>query len=151
MFIKRTKINPWYITGFVEGEGCFAILISKHKTKKLGKDANITFEIELRGDDKVILEDIQKRLKCGHIYELKYERYGWKPHVKYAVKSHRDLFYKVIPFFKKFPLRGKKEKDFLLFCQAAELIKKKKHLTENGIKNLEKIRLFMNERRPFKT
>jgi hypothetical protein len=48
-------LNPWYIVGFVEGEGCFAITISKHKTKRLGFDARLVFEIELRGDDKPIL------------------------------------------------------------------------------------------------
>jgi len=141
-------ISPWYIVGFTEGEGCFAILISKHKTKRNKIDASLTFEIELRGDDKPILELIKKRLECGNIFELKYERYGWKPHVKYIVRRQRDIFYKVIPFFKLFPLKGKKAKDFLLFCQAAEILKKKKHLTKKGINQLLKIREFMNERRP---
>lgn len=141
-------ISPWYIVGFTEGEGCFAILLTKHKTKKLKKDANLCFEIELRIDDKPILEIIQKRLSCGRIVELHYDRYGWKPHVKFVVRKQSDLLYKVIPFFKTFPLQGKKRKDFLLFCQAAELFKKKRHLTEEGIAELSKIREFMNDRRP---
>jgi hypothetical protein len=140
-------ISPWYITGFTEGEGCFAILLTKHKTKKLGKDANLCFEIELRIDEKPILELIQKRLQCGRIVELHYDRYGWKPHVKFVVRKQYDIFYKVIPFFKTFPLQGKKRKDFLLFCKAAELFKKKKHLTEKGIVELQKLRTFMNDRR----
>lgn len=141
-------ISPWYITGFTEGEGCFAILLTKHKTKKLNKDANLCFEIELRIDEKPILELIQKRLSCGRIVELRYSRYGWKPHVKYVVRKQNDIFYKVIPFFRQFPLRGKKGKDFILFCQAAELFKKKEHLTEEGIQKLIKLREFMNDRRP---
>ena len=141
-------LSPWYIVGFTDGEGCFAILINKHKTKKLRKDANLCFEIELRGDERPVLELIQKRLNCGRIVDLKYDRYGWKPHVKFTVKKQSDIFYKVIPFFKKFPLQGKKGKDFLLFCQAAELFKEKRHLTEEGIAELYKIREFMNERRP---
>ena len=142
-------INPWYIVGFTDGEGCFAIIISKHKTKKLGLDASLCFEIELRGDDKPILEKIRQRLGCGRIVELNYDRYGWKPHVKYVVKGQKDLFRKIIPFFRKYPLQGKKGKDFLLFCQAAELFKRKKHLTEEGINELYKLREFMNNRRPF--
>lgn len=141
-------ISPWYIVGFTEGEGCFAINISKHKTKKTGRDANLCFEIELRGDEKPILKIIQQRLNCGQIVELKYERYGWKPHVKFTVRKQSDLFYKVIPFFKQFPLQGKKKKDFDLFCQAAEIFKIRGHLSEEGIKKLEKIREFMNDRRP---
>ena len=141
-------ISPWYIVGFTEGEGCCAINISKHKTKKTGRDANLCFEIELRGDEKLILEIIQQRFNCGQIVELKYERYGWKPHVKFTVRKQSDLFYKVIPFFKQFPLQGKKKKDFDLFCQAAEIFKIRGHLSEEGIKKLEKIREFMNDRRP---
>lgn len=142
-------IHPWYIVGFTEGEGCFAIIISKHKTKRLGKDASLCFEIELRGDDKPILEKIKQKFCCGRIVELNYQRYGWKPHVKYVVKNQKDLFYKVIPFFKRYTLQGKKAKDFLLFCQAAEIVKNKEHLKEKGIEKLLKIREFMNERRPF--
>lgn len=141
-------ISPWYITGFTDGEGCFAITLTKHKTKKVSKDANLCFEIELRGDERPVLELIQKRLDCGRIVDLKYDRYGWKPHVKFTVRKQSDIFYKVIPFFKQFPLQGKKGKDFLLFCQAAELFKKKRHLTEEGVTELYKIREFMNKRRP---
>lgn len=141
-------ISPWYIVGFTEGEGCFAIILTKHKTKKLKRDARLCFEIELRGDDRPILEMIQKRLNCGQVINLEYKRYGWKPHVKFVVRGHKDLFYKVIPFFRQFPLIGKKGKDFKLFCQAAEIFKRREHLTEEGIKKLEKIREFMNERRP---
>ena len=141
-------LSPWYIVGFTDGEGCFAILITKHKTKKAGKDANLCFEIELRADDKPILELIQKRLDCGRIVELNYERYGWKPHVKFVVRKQNEILYKVIPFFKKFPLKAKKRKDFELFCQAADIFRKKDHLSEEGINRLLKIREFMNNRRP---
>lgn len=141
-------ISPWYIVGFTDGEGCFVINIVKHKTKKFKKDATLCFEIELRGDEKPILEKIQQRLNCGQIVDLKYERYGWKPHVKYTVRKQSDLFFKVIPFFRRFPLQGKKQKDFELFCGAAKMFQKKEHLTEGGIKKLEKIREFMNDRRP---
>jgi hypothetical protein len=143
------KLQPWYIVGLVDGEGCFAITISKHKTKKLGLDARLIFEIELRGDDREVLERLQYTWKCGSLFNLNYERYGWKPHVKYAIKSHKDLFKTVIPFFKRYPLQGKKKKDFVDFCKAAEVVKQKRHLTEQGIKELEEIRRFMNDRRPF--
>ena len=141
-------LSPWYIVGFTEGEGCFAILLGKHKTKKSKIDANLCFEIELRADDRPILELFQKRLNCGRINELRYERYGWKSHVKFVVRKQKDIFYKVIPFFKQYPLKGKKGKDFDLFCKAAEIFKRKQHLTKEGIAKLFKIREFMNERRP---
>jgi hypothetical protein len=145
---KFKIVNPWYIVGFTDGEGCFAILISKHNTKKTHIDANLCYEIELRADDRPVLELIQKRLDCGRIVMLNYERYGWKPHVKYVVKKQGDILNKVIPFFRKFPLKGKKGKDFELFCKAADIFRKKQHLSEEGINKLIKLREFMNERRP---
>lgn len=141
-------MNPWYIVGFTDGEGSFSITISKHKTKRLGLDARLIFEIELRGDEKPLLQEIQNYFRCGQIFDLNYDRYGWKPHVKYAVKSHQDLTKFVIPFFKKYPLKGKKAKDFQLFCQAADIFENKEHLTLEGIEKLHKLREFMNNRRP---
>lgn len=143
------KLNPWYITGFVEGEGCFAITISKHKTKKLGLDARLSFEIELRGDDRPILEMIKDKFECGHIYDLNYKRYGWMPHVKYHVRGMKPINEVIIPFFKRYPLCGKKSKDFGLFCKATEIFNKKEHLTKEGIVKLEMLRKFMNKKRPF--
>ena len=112
------SLNPWYISGLVEGEGCFCIGISKHKTKSLGFDARLMFEIEMIIDDKPLLEALQQSLKCGQIYQLNYERYSWRPHVKFAVKKFEDIQRQIIPFFKKYQLRGKKKRDFDLFCQA---------------------------------
>jgi hypothetical protein len=144
------KLNPWYIVGFIEGEGCFAITISKHKTKRLGKDARLVFEVELRGDDKPILEKIKDYFGCGYLVGLNYERYGWMPHVKYAVHSFKEIKRVIIPFFKKYPLKGKKEKDFLLFCKAAKIFEKGGHLTERGIEKLKVLRSQMNEHRQFR-
>lgn len=144
-------LHEWYIVGFVEGEGCFAINISKHKTKRLKRDAWLSFEIELRGDDRPILERIKKVFGCGNIYDLNYDRYGWMPHVKYHLRGIDNIQNILIPFFEKHKLQGKKAKDFKLFCKAAEVFAKKEHLTEKGIKKLESIRQFMNKRRPFKS
>lgn len=134
------KLPPDYICGFVDGEGCFTIVISKHKTKKLGLDARLHFEIELRADDEELLKNIQETLKCGHIYHLNYDKYGWAPHVELKVSSIKDIRDKIIPFFKKHQLRSKKKHSFELFCQAAELFYTKDHLTMEGIDKLREIR-----------
>lgn len=144
------KLNPWYITGLIEGEGCFCITISKHKTKKLGFDARLMFEVEMIIDDKSLLEKLHKHFDCGRLYILKYERYGWRPHVKYAVKSHKDIQEKIIPFFKRYELKGKKKKDFDYFCLASEMFKKKEHLTLEGLSKLRDIQSRMNLRRKLK-
>ena len=145
-----TNLDPWYITGLVEGEGCFCITISKHQTKKLGVDPRLMFEIEMIIEDKPLLEKLHKFFKCGHIYILNYERYDWRPHVKFAVKSYSDISGRIIPFFKKYHLNGKKKKDFDLFCEASEIFKRKDHLTKEGIIKLREIQSQMNLRKKLK-
>lgn len=138
------KLPPDYVCGFVDGEGCFTIVISKHKQKKLGLDARLHFEIELRDDDEEILRSIQETLDCGRIYYLNLERYGWNSHVELKVSSIVDIQEKIIPFFRKYPLRGKKKNAFEFFAQAADLFSRKEHLTKEGIKKLRAIRRKMN-------
>lgn len=143
-------LKPWYITGLIEGEGSFCITISKHRTKRLGIDPRMMFEVEMIIEDKPLLENLQASLGCGQLFVLSYSRYGWRPHVKFAVKSHKDIIGKIIPFFKKYPLQGKKRKDFEYFCKASEIFLSKQHLTEEGIEKLREIQSRMNLRKKLK-
>ena len=140
-------LKPWYVVGLVEGEGCFCITISKHKTNKTGFDPRLMFEIEMIIEDKPLLTGLQKFFKCGNIYILNYDRYGWRPHVKYAIKNQKHIEEILIPFFKKYSLQGKKKKDFDYFCQAFEVFKKGRHKTIEGISRLRFIQSKMNLRK----
>ena len=143
------SLNPHYLSGFVSGEGSFVVALTKHKTKKLGCDAVLTFEIEMRVDDREIVERIQKTLDCGNIYVLNYERYKkWAPHVKYKVQKRSDIFEKIIPFFKKYPLENKKKYDFELFCEAADIFRQGRHLVSEGLEELLEIKSRMNKFKP---
>lgn len=134
------KISGDYIAGFVDGEGCFTITISKHRTKKLRLDARLHFQIEVRDDDREILESIQETIGCGRIYTIDYSKYGWKPHAELKVSAFGDFTEKLLPFFTKHPLRAKKRLSYQMFLQAVEIFKRKEHLTLEGIKKLREIR-----------
>lgn len=134
-----------YVAGFIDGEGCFTITISKHKTKKLGFDARLHFQIEVRSDDLEIIQHIQETINCGRIYHLSYERYGWHPHVELKVSSFPEIVTKLIPFLEKYPLLAKKRHSYECFLQAVEIFKRKEHLTLEGIEKLKLIRQNMNQ------
>ncbi len=143
------KLPPWYLTGLVEGEGCFCITISRHKTNKTGFDSRLVFEIEMIIEDKPLLEKLQKTLDCGHIYILNYERYGWRPHVKFAVKNHHEIIEKIIPFFKKHKLQGIKGKSFEDFCTIAAVVKGRQNvsrLNDEELETVRKLKFGMNKR-----
>lgn len=134
-----------YIAGFVDGEGCFSITIGKHHTTKNRLDPRLNFEIELRDDDREVLEMIAETLGCGRIYELNYDRYGWYPHVKLKISGIKDITEKVIPFFRKYSLFAKKRFSFEIFCQAAKVFEAKQHLTKGGIEKLIYLKAQMNK------
>jgi len=133
----NSKLNPNYLVGLVDGEGCFSITFNKHKNNRL-LEVRLLFEIELREDDKEILERVKETLGCGNIYYLSYERYKkWRPHYKYKVSNLKDISTKTIPFFQKYPLQAKKKHQFALFYEVAKLMLLKRHLTNDGIEEIK--------------
>ena len=53
-------INPWYITGFADGEACFNILITKSSTNLIGWQVQVRFIIEVNIKDLDNVYNIQK-------------------------------------------------------------------------------------------
>ncbi len=132
-------LNPHYIVGFVDGEGCFCITFNKNGQRI--PEVRLIFEIELREDDEPILHEISRVIDCGNIYRLDYPRYNrWLPHVKLKVSNFGDISQKVIPFFKKYPLQAKKRQQFEIFCQVAEMIQAKQHLTAKGVEQIRTLK-----------
>lgn len=138
-------LSPDYVVGFVDGEGCFCVPITKHQTLVHRKEVRPTFEIELREDDRHILEAIQRVLGCGKIYHLRFHRYHkWRPHVKLKVSKMSELQNLLIPFFDIHPLKAKKRKSFLFFKQIVSMVARKEHLTSKGLQKIMQIRNRMN-------
>lgn len=137
---SRLKLSPKYIIGFVDGEGSFSVSIYYDGTMKNKIFVRPEFEIELRADDRKILERVRDTLGCGRIYNLNYEKYGWYPHVKYKVSNFKEIIEKIIPFFERYPLQSKKAKIFRYFREIVLMRKERKHLTKRGVKKIIKLR-----------
>lgn len=138
--IRREKLNPHYVVGFIDGEGSFSISIGKHKTTKSGFDVRPEFEIELRKDDQEILERILVTIGCGKIFDCSYERYGWFPHAKYKITSNKDLRDYLFPFLDKYPLQAKKVEMYKRFRTIVLMVLAKKHLQPGGLEKIQEIR-----------
>ena len=138
--IQRKKLHPQYVAGFIDGEGSFSVTIGKHKTLKRGILILPEFEIEVRADDREILERIMVTIGCGRIYDLSYERYGWFPHVKYKITSTKIMRDILFPFLDASPLQAKKLKAYKIFKQIVLMVCKKKHLEDLGFEKIKKLR-----------
>lgn len=61
------NLNPWYVTGFTDGEGCFMLTIIKDKNYKLGWRAACRFIISLNKKDLKLLNDIKDFFGVGNM------------------------------------------------------------------------------------
>lgn len=138
-------ISPENISGFVVGEGCFYVEYGQDSKYKLGMRVRPSFIIEVAVDDETVLQAIKEIIGCGTVYHLdfgRYEKYqhkNWKKHVRYKVSSIADIADKLIPFFDKHPLFGKKAKAFLLFKLIVQKVLDKKHLSQDGLVEIHEL------------
>jgi hypothetical protein len=65
------------------------------------------------------------------------------------INRYEDIYNKIIPFYKKYPLEGSKALDFSDFCKVAELMKNKAHLTPEGLESIRSAKSQMNRARLF--
>jgi len=133
------KLHPQYVVGFIDGEGSFWVSIYRDETMRNKIFCRAEFSIELRADDREILERIRKTLGCGKIYDCKYERYGWYPHVKYKVSRLDEISEILIPFLEKYSLQAKKAKTFKYFKGIIQKRMNKEHLTRKGVREITKL------------
>jgi len=130
-------LNPYYITGLVDAEGCFTTSIYKDCRMKKGWQVKPIFQLNLHKKDIKILEAVQKTWGVGKIY-----KHG-EDSLMYRVSSLKNL--RVITnHFDNYPLITQKLADYQLFKQSIDLIQKKLHLTEKGLLELVGIKSVLN-------
>lgn len=100
---RSDGINPYWITGFSDGESSFVLKLYETKKRKVGWSVNSSFSIELHIRDIHILEKIQSFFKVGSIVKRKYRNTA-----VYAVQSVDAINKIIIPHFKQYPLLTKK-------------------------------------------
>ena len=131
------KLEPWFVTGFTDAEGCFGFYLYKTAYSNTGWSISLVFQISLHEKDKNILEQIQNYFGVGGITS-----HG-KTSLKYSVRSYNDM-QKIIDHFDKYPLITNKLNDYKLFKLTYFLILQKEHLSLEGIKKLVLIKSSMN-------
>lgn len=128
----------FFLAGFVEGEGSFNISLRKKIDYKVNWQVVLSFNVSQK--DPTILKLLQNQLQCGIIKIRK--RDGLH---SFDVTNPKDIIQKVIPFFRKYPvLSDSKQKNFALFCQAAELMHKGEHKNLIGLRKIVELREQIN-------
>jgi len=132
------KLSPYYITGFVDGEGCFLINIVKGSNQILGFNVNLVFKLKLHSRDIELLKSIKNTLgQIGNITIRKDD------YVEFIVSSKKDIEI-LIKHFESYPLITQKWSDYKLFKQTFILIKNKEHLKIEGLNKIVSLKSVLN-------
>lgn len=137
--------DPDWFTGFVDGEGCFYVKLTKSKVYSSGFQVSVNFLVYQHARDEYLLTSFIEYFGCGKI-EIPSTR---SEQVKFVVYKFSDIFEKIIPFFQRHSLQGIKSMDYKDFCQVANIVKEKSHLTPEGIKAIKSLKSGMNRGRTY--
>lgn len=135
----EATLDPWYVTGLTEGEGCFCISFSVRRKMRLGLEVRPSFSLSLNERDRVLLGGLQAFFGCGAIRQSKGDRT-----FKYEARSTSELIGNVLPHFERYPLRGNKARSFRAFSSVCEMIEQGDHLKRDGLREIVCIACRMN-------
>lgn len=128
---RLQKINPWYISGFVDGEGTFHVSITRRTDLPKQWAIIPEFHVSQHQDRAQVLTEIQQYFSCGTIRENHRGRKNDVTRV-FVVRNRRDLLDKIIPFFRRYPLRSQKRDDFRIFAEIVLEMEQGNHHSESG-------------------
>ena len=135
------KLNPWFVTGFTDGDGSFSVSITKKK-EGIGWKIVPMYTIGLDLKELDLLVQIKAFFKAGNIYTSK------RGVVYYTVGSVKDIVKYIIPHFDQFPLVTQKLKDFMLFKEIVLLMEKGEHKTLPGLLKVFSLKVNLNKGLP---
>lgn len=129
----------WYLSGYSDGEGSFCVSFSPRSKLRIGLEVRPSFSVSQNSDRSEVLNLFQQTLDCGSIRPDRSDKT-----FKFEIRSLYDLIEKVIPFFKRFPLKSSKNRDFELFAQICLLMSLEEHKKVLGMKKIIQLAVQMN-------
>jgi len=109
--------NPHWLSGFVDGEGCFTGSLSIDIKNAWGLQAQAEFNIVQNNIDKNLLEAIKMYFNnIGGVYSRPNDM------SVYAVRSIPDLKEVIIPHFDKYPLLSNKGREIVTFTNYVDIL-----------------------------
>jgi len=133
------RLEPWFVTGLVEGEGSFCISFNRRKKLKVGIETRPSFSVTLSSKDLELIKALRNFFGCGGV---RYSR-GDRTY-KFEVRSITDIIKKINPHFYKYPLKGSKAKDFQLFSEVSKMVYMNLHLSPKYLRKIIELAYEMN-------
>jgi len=134
------NLETQWITGFVDGEGCFHVSINPHSEMTTGYQVLPEFTVVQHKRDVQVLHALKDYFNCGVV------RVNHGDRMAYRVRSIEHLLEIICPFFMDHTLKTKKNVDFRKFRRILLMMEKGAHLTTEGIEEIRTITEQMNRK-----
>jgi LAGLIDADG endonuclease len=151
---QERLIQLGWVTGFVDGEGCFSIGFVRQPCRgsrrgyKAGYQVSHRFVVTQSVSGRSALEELKGFFGVGRVY-VNARQDNHREHLgQFIVNRREDLVRTIIPFFQAHPLRTAKQRDFEKFARCMQLISDGRHLDVGGLIEIAEIVETMNRKTP---
>ncbi len=131
------QLNPDWVVGFVDGEGCFFVGIQRNPTVKIGFQVIPEFRVVQHKRDIDVLHGLKSFFGFGRVCQNHDDRW------EYRVRR-LDHLNEVARFFASHKLKTKKRVDFQKFSDVLIMMEEGRHLTNDGLRDIARIATLMN-------
>jgi LAGLIDADG endonuclease len=144
----RSDAGPWqnsreflsaYISGYVDGEGCFTISIAPRATLLVGWEVRPGFSVSQNGDRAEVLHAVEAYFGCGSIRPDRSDKT-----LKWETRRLEDILERIVPHFECFPLLSSKRYDFERFASVCRLMATGAHRRQDGLTEIVELASGMN-------
>ena len=136
---QKKNMYAW-ASGFIDGEGCFYIGLTRRKKMKFGIEVRASFSLSQKSHSLEALQLLQSLFHGGGI------RYSSKDGTyKYETRNLHHIMNSILPHFQTFPLYTAKKHDLALFQSICSALSHQKHLEYDGLCSIVEQAYAMNQ------
>jgi hypothetical protein len=149
LITNRGKLlpKPWFV-GFIDGDGSFGLQYVA-PSKSRGRSFRLGIRAGSRIDDANMIYGIQNFLGIGttSIEERTKRKENAKPFVDWSCSKIQDVYNILIPIFSEYPLRTKKQVEFLLWKELVSLRFHEKYVLRKRKASDKFVKLFLDSQK----
>ncbi len=131
------ELTPEWVVGFVDGEGTFYVGINRQPSMSLGYQVLPEFRVVQHERDIQVLHGLKRFFKAGVVRQNHEDRYELRIRKLDSLKE-------VVSFFRRHPLKTKKNVDFKKFARIVRWMDEGKHLDLDGLIKIIRLSMTMN-------
>jgi hypothetical protein len=136
---QQERLDPQWVTGFADGEGCFHISINEHPRMTMRWQVLPEFRIVQHSRDEQLLKDIQRFFHAGKVMV----NHGDRKELRIRKLNELKM---IVTFFQRHRLRTQKSRDFQLFSEVLSAMERREHLTDVGLRKIANLCWQMNRK-----